>query len=104
LGQPFEIAPALPRTQVHSRDVTDFGSDRQQHLAGAGQLDAAAQTAEECRRLLALLPEEQLRTIAVWKLEGFTNEEIAAKIGRSVAAVERKLALIRNAWEKEIEP
>ena len=64
----------------------------------------AAQTAEECRRLLALLPEEHLRTIAVWKLEGFTNEEIADKIGRSVEAVERKLVLIRHAWEKEIEP
>jgi DNA-directed RNA polymerase specialized sigma24 family protein len=64
----------------------------------------AVQTAEEYRRLLALLPEEQLRTIAVWKLEGFTNEEIAAKIGRSVVTVERKLARIRGAWEKEIRP
>jgi DNA-directed RNA polymerase specialized sigma24 family protein len=60
----------------------------------------AAQTAEEYRGLLARLSNEQLRAIAVWKLEGFTNEEIAVKIGRSVVTVERKLALIRGYWEK----
>lgn len=63
----------------------------------------AAQTAEEYRALLAKLNNQQLRDIAVWKLEGFTNEEIADKIGRSVPTVERKLALIRKAWAKEIE-
>ncbi len=32
-------------------------------------------------------------------MEGHTNEEIAAKLSRSVATVERKLKLIRNTWE-----
>lgn len=63
----------------------------------------AAQTADEYRELMARLNNQQLRDIAVWKLEGFTNEEIAGKIGRSVPTVERKLALIRKAWAKEIE-
>jgi hypothetical protein len=53
-----------------------------------------------------MLPTAELRDIAVWKLEGYTNEEIAAKInggkGRSVKAVERKLVLIRKIWTKEI--
>jgi hypothetical protein len=39
-------------------------------------------------------------------MEGYTNEEMAAKInggkGRSVKAVERILVLIRKIWAKEI--
>jgi DNA-directed RNA polymerase specialized sigma24 family protein len=62
------------------------------------------QAAEECRRLLAELGDDQLRQIAQWKVEGFTNREIAAKLGRSVPAVERKLSRIRRLWEKELTP
>jgi DNA-directed RNA polymerase specialized sigma24 family protein len=62
------------------------------------------QAAEECRRLLAELEDDQLRQVAQWKVEGITNEEIAAKLGRAVATVERKLARIRHLWEKELTP
>jgi DNA-directed RNA polymerase specialized sigma24 family protein len=62
------------------------------------------QAAEECRRLLAELEDDQLRQVAQWKVEGFTNEEIAAKLGRAVSAVERKLSRIRHLWEKELTP
>jgi DNA-directed RNA polymerase specialized sigma24 family protein len=62
------------------------------------------QAAEECQRLLAELGDDQLRQIAQWKMEGFTNEEIGAKLGRAVATVERKLARIRRLWEKELTP
>ena len=34
---------------------------------------------EECERLLQALGDEELRRIAVWKLEGLTNEEIAER-------------------------
>jgi len=40
----------------------------------------------------------QARRVAQWKLEGDTNEEIANKLQRSVATVERKLKLIRAIW------
>jgi DNA-directed RNA polymerase specialized sigma24 family protein len=60
--------------------------------------------AEECRRLLAELGDEQLRQIAQWKVEGFSNEEIATKLGRAVPTVERKLVRIRRLWEKELTP
>jgi DNA-directed RNA polymerase specialized sigma24 family protein len=66
----------------------------------------AFQVAASCRRLLEMLPIQELRDVAVWKLEGYTNEEIAAKLnggeGRAVSTVERKLALIRKIWAKEI--
>jgi DNA-directed RNA polymerase specialized sigma24 family protein len=65
-----------------------------------------AQTAEECRRLLAELGSDELRQVALWKLEGYTNEEIAPRMsggeGRSLATVERKLKEIRLRWEKEV--
>jgi DNA-directed RNA polymerase specialized sigma24 family protein len=58
----------------------------------------AAQAAEECRRLLALLDNDELRSIAVWKMEGLTNPEIAARLGCAVPTVERRLRLIRKTW------
>lgn len=64
----------------------------------------AAEVAEECRLLLAELEDGCLRQIALWKMEGFTNEEIAAKLGRSLPTVERKLARIRRSWLKESKP
>jgi DNA-directed RNA polymerase specialized sigma24 family protein len=62
---------------------------------------AAAQVSEECDRLLALLGDGELRQLAIWKLEGHTNAEIAGKLGKSVPTVERKLARVRMAWERE---
>jgi DNA-directed RNA polymerase specialized sigma24 family protein len=62
--------------------------------------DFAAQVAERCRRLLDRLPDEALRSLALWKMEVDTNEEAAAKLGCSLATVERKLRLIRHTWER----
>jgi DNA-directed RNA polymerase specialized sigma24 family protein len=61
----------------------------------------AAQVAEECQRLLEGLADPQLRQVALWKLEGYHNEEIAAKLGRSLPTVERKLRRIRELWDRE---
>jgi DNA-directed RNA polymerase specialized sigma24 family protein len=61
----------------------------------------ALQLAEECQRLLDQLTDSILRTIAVWKMEGYTTEEIAAKLGCVPRTVERKLQLIRKLWGRE---
>jgi DNA-directed RNA polymerase specialized sigma24 family protein len=61
----------------------------------------AAEVAEECRRLLTALADPDLETIALWKMEGYTNDEIAARLGCAVRTAERKLRLIRAVWEKE---
>src|SRR5262249_56584327 len=60
----------------------------------------AAEVAEQLGRLLGLLPDAVMRSIAVQKLEGYTNEEIAALLGCSRATVERRLALIRGSWQR----
>jgi RNA polymerase sigma factor (sigma-70 family) len=61
--------------------------------------DDAAALVEGAQRLLDLL-DEPLRQVALWKLAGFTNEEIAAKdkMDCTVRTVERKLAMIRERW------
>jgi DNA-directed RNA polymerase specialized sigma24 family protein len=61
--------------------------------------DFAAEVAEQCQILLAALDDNDLRSLAVWKMEGYTNQEIAEKIARDVSTVERKLRLIRHTWE-----
>jgi DNA-directed RNA polymerase specialized sigma24 family protein len=45
------------------------------------------------------LPEETLHKVALGKLEGYTNPELAARLGCSLAKVERKLARFRHIWK-----
>ena len=62
----------------------------------------AAEMVEAVDRLFDQLDDDELRQIALHKLEGYTNEEIARKIGRAVPTVERRLRLIRESWQGEI--
>jgi hypothetical protein len=71
---------------------------------GADGVGRLGDKADESRRLLHCLGDEQLRTIALAKLEGDTNDEIAGKLGCVRAMVQRKLCLIRDIWGQEIEP
>jgi RNA polymerase sigma factor (sigma-70 family) len=61
----------------------------------------AAEVADRCRALLAQLPNDRLRLVAVRKMEGYTHDEIARELGCSVMTVQRKLALIRKIWRAE---
>jgi RNA polymerase sigma factor (sigma-70 family) len=63
--------------------------------------ELAAQLAEEFQRLLRKLPDEELRSIALAKLEGDTNAEIAARLGCAEPTVERRLSLTRAIWKEE---
>lgn len=76
--------------------------DSQSLPDGEADPAVAAEVAEESSRLLGVLPDEQMRCIALRKLEGYTNEEIAGLLSCSLATVERRLALIRKYWEKEL--
>jgi RNA polymerase sigma factor (sigma-70 family) len=62
----------------------------------------AAEMADECRRLLDLLDEPELRQIALWKVEGYTNEEIAAQLDCVPRTIERKVGRIRLQWRDEL--
>src|SRR5437763_1820366 len=54
----------------------------------------AALVADECRRLLGRLRDESLRDVARLRMEGYTNEEVAARLGCSLRTVARKVELI----------
>jgi DNA-directed RNA polymerase specialized sigma24 family protein len=88
------------RVQTLSELVETGAAD----LLGAEPTPAlAAQVADECVRLLDRLGNETLRTVALWKMEGDTNEEIAAKLGCVRHTVDRKVQSIRQIWT-EAEP
>jgi DNA-directed RNA polymerase specialized sigma24 family protein len=64
----------------------------------------AAIMAEECRGLLGRLRDESLRAVALLRMEGFTNEEVAQRLGCSLRTVARKMELIRRSWSSEEVP
>jgi len=61
----------------------------------------AAEVAEECERLLGALGDADLRQVALLRMDGFSVEEVAGKIGCAPRSVKRKLQLIRGIWERE---
>ena len=63
--------------------------------------ELAALMADECRRLFDVLPDESLRQVAGLRLEGFTDREIAARLGCGLSTVERRLRTIRTVWSKK---
>ena len=78
--------------------------------AGIGGVTGGAQTPdvhhelqEACDSLLDQLPDEQLRQIAVMRMDGFLVDEIAQRMELSKRAVERRLQLIRRTWTEASE-
>jgi RNA polymerase sigma factor (sigma-70 family) len=86
---------------------TDFGSDSDpfrldQILSIDPTPDFLVIMDEEHRRLLGLLRDDQLRAIAVLRIQGCTYDEIAAQLDISARTVIRKLNLIRTCWQREL--
>jgi RNA polymerase sigma factor (sigma-70 family) len=79
----------------------DEGRALEQLVSREPTPEFVVQAAEEYQRLLASLPERNLCVIVRWKMERFTNQEIAAKLACSVSSVERKLRIIRGFWEAD---
>jgi DNA-directed RNA polymerase specialized sigma24 family protein len=80
-------------------DDPEDGRGIEQAVGKEPSPEFAVAVAEQCEILLRALPKEQLRSIAVWKMEGYTNEQIAERLSCSLATVERKLVLIRATWK-----
>jgi RNA polymerase sigma factor (sigma-70 family) len=90
--------------QVRGESVFQASADEQ---AGLDQIvgseptpEFAHQVSEECRRMLDLLDDETLRHVALAKMEGYLNEEIAQRLGVKLRTVERKLRVIRELWSE----
>ena len=76
-----------------SRPLDDF-------VAPEPPPDLVAQLAEDFHALLELLPDLSLRAVAVLKFEGYTDAEIARRLGCGLRTVERKLLVIRRIWSE----
>lgn len=62
----------------------------------------AGQLAELVERLLDGLDDETLQNVAIWKMDGHTNREIAEKLECSIRTVARKLRIIRKQLQQEL--
>jgi DNA-directed RNA polymerase specialized sigma24 family protein len=70
-----------------------------ERIAAAGPTpEFAAMMAEECQRLLDALRDDDLRQVAVSRMEGYNNDEIAQRLGCARRTVARRLDLIRQTW------
>ena len=75
-------------------------TDAMEQVAGTDlPPDLSAMMMEECRLLLDQLKDRDLESVALLKLDGFTNDEVAAKLGFSRRTIQRMLKLIREIWE-----
>jgi DNA-directed RNA polymerase specialized sigma24 family protein len=78
------------------------GADPLAEIAGTEPSpELAALLIDEIHWRFADLPDESLRVVALRRLEGHSNAEIAAELDCSLRSVERKLELIRRTWGSE---
>ena len=93
------------RGQVRGESVLEGGGvGAIQAVVGAEPTpEMAALLTEETTRLLNLLGDEELSRIALAKLEGYQNAEVADQLGCSQRTIERRLDLIRRKWAREHE-
>src|SRR5262245_7214608 len=98
-GGTFRVEPRM------SLDESGWDDAAVERVAGEEPTpEFAAQLAEQYRLLLERLGDESLRRVAVWKMEGLTDDEVAEKLDCSRRTVARKLDAIRALWSKEFGP
>lgn len=73
-----------------------------QIIDGTPTAEFAEQLNEEYQRLLDSLGDEMLSTIAIKRMEGYSDNDIADELGVAPRTVRRKLSLIRNKWDSEV--
>ncbi len=84
------------------RSLDDVGSEEFAEVIGEEPTpEFAAMMADQCRHLLERLDDPQLRELALSKMEGYSNQEIARQLDCSLRTVERRLRLIRDKWKYE---
>jgi DNA-directed RNA polymerase specialized sigma24 family protein len=83
--------------RVGTLSGADGGPAAWEPPAGDPDPSEATALADGLRQMLDALGDDELRQVAVWRMEGEGNAEIAARLGRSVSSVERKMKAIREA-------
>jgi DNA-directed RNA polymerase specialized sigma24 family protein len=91
----FELARKEERRRRLVGDEATLGAEGFEPFAGR---EPPPEFSAAVADLLECLPSEELRALALAKLEGCTNAEAGQRLGRSLSTVERKLQLIRVLW------
>jgi DNA-directed RNA polymerase specialized sigma24 family protein len=81
---------------TQSNSIEDGPSALEQIIARGPTPEITAQVEEQYQCWMKALDSKELKSITQWKLDGFTNDDIAAKCGLSSRTIERKLNLIRK--------
>ncbi len=84
-------------------DAPNLSDDRgaiDQIVGGEPTPEFAASVTEQVEALLDHLGDDTLRNVAIAKMEGYTNNEIAGQLGVKVRTIERKLGIIREMWSE----
>jgi DNA-directed RNA polymerase specialized sigma24 family protein len=98
-----KIMDRVKHAQRGKRDLRRQGRLPEERFEGREPDPAlAVLAADECRRLLDRLGDDRLREVALLKLEGYTDKQIATQLDCGLRTVERKLERIRCIWAKEI--
>jgi DNA-directed RNA polymerase specialized sigma24 family protein len=87
---------------VHETDVPRLELDRIRELADHGPPpEVVAAFNENLARALDRLAEGTTREVALLRMEGYANKEIAEKLGIALSSIERKLRVVREVWAEE---
>ena len=93
------------RTLKRGQGKTQLASEATPDALGFSPVETAEGTVlandldEACVDLLEALPSEELRTIAILKLHGYSPEEIAHVISKERSTAYRKIELIKKIWK-----
>jgi DNA-directed RNA polymerase specialized sigma24 family protein len=95
-GQLYTEADLARTGRAKGADVLSLMPSPEPSPALAVEID------EEWNRLMEALHDEGLRLIALDRLAGYNDREIAARMGCTRRTIQRKLTIIRNAWRSEV--
>jgi DNA-directed RNA polymerase specialized sigma24 family protein len=96
-------ARALARKESRRLEILESEFWGKNFKKGDPSPEFAIEMNEQLEVLLGILGDQMLQRIAVAKLDGYTNAEIASQFCKSVPTIERKLRLIRQIWANEWE-
>jgi DNA-directed RNA polymerase specialized sigma24 family protein len=91
----FDLAKKETRRRAIVGDESALGAEGFEPFAGR---EPPPEFSAAVADLLEYLPSDPLRAVAVGRMEGRTNPEIARRLGCALSTVERKLQVIRVLW------
>ena len=96
-GGTGKVSGDNPKIPAHESSLSDL-------ISREPTPEFAAQISDNLQHLLRVLDatgDQDLRRIAILKMDGYSNQDIAESVGCVRRSVERKLQLIAGLWEKD---